>query len=192
MKPAFAFDVCHDLYRVARAVLDSNLHSTDFASHDKYLWRPGLRPRLAEYVADFEIAGKRALASPHLASRLVLFRVHYLGGAELHAARAHLGIGELTWEQWSDEVKARVGRELLRRRMFPPRDYFRDTVHQRAEAKPGPRDSRASTKPHAPRDPRVPREPHSAVNSPHPTTPRGKRAEPLFVRVPNRNTKLAS
>lgn len=135
MKPAFAFDVCHELYRMAREVLDGDLRSTDLAKHEKYLWRPGLRPRLSEYVADFALAGKRALAAPHLASRMVLFRVHYLGRAELHAARAHLGIGELTWEQWSDEVKARVGRELLRRRMFPPRDYFRDVTGPRAEPK---------------------------------------------------------
>jgi hypothetical protein len=180
VKPAFAFDVCHELYRVARAVLDSNLHSTDLAGHDKYLWRPGLRPRLAEYVADFEIAGKRALASPHLASRLVLFRVHYIGGAELHAARAHLGIGELTWEQWSDEVKARVGRELLARRIFPPRDYFRDASAPR----PTSRDPRTSAKSHTSRDLRP------AANSPQ-TAKSMKRAEPLFIRDPRRRAKSA-
>ncbi len=189
MKPAFAFDVCHDLYRVAREVLDGKLHSTDFVQHDKYLWRPGLRPRLAEYVADFELAGKRALASPHLASRRVLFKVYFLGRAELHAARAHLGIGELTWEQWSDDVKARVGRELLRRRMFPPRDYFRDLNEPRR-----PRASqthRVGTKPKPQRylDPRfAPKSPQAAP----PAQSRLKRGQPLFVRDSTRNTKVAS
>ena len=28
----------------------------------KFLWRPDLRPRLVEYVADFALAGERALA----------------------------------------------------------------------------------------------------------------------------------
>ena len=128
MKTEFAFDVCHDLYRTAREILDGCLHATDLKSRSKYLWRPDLRPRLAEYVADFTLAGQRALVAPALASRMVLFRVFYLGNAPLHAARAHLGIGELTWEQWSDDVRARVGQELLRRKMFPPRDYFRDST----------------------------------------------------------------
>ncbi len=192
MKPAFAFDVCHGLYRAAREVLDGNMHSTDLVEREKYLWRPGLRPRLAEYVADFALAGRGALASPHLASRLVLFRVFYLGRAELHAARAHLGIGELTWEQWSDEVRARVGRELLRRRIFPPRQYFRE-----ASAPPRPaRDPRAQVSAKQSRSPQPTGDGarfHSARDSraaatPAKPSPRGKRAEPLFVRDPLRRT----
>jgi hypothetical protein len=191
MKPAFAFDVCHGLYRAAREVLEGNMHSTDLVDREKYLWRPGLRPRLAEYVADFALAGQRALASPHLASRLVLFRVHYLGGAELHAARAHLGIGELTWEQWSDDVKARVGRELLRRRIFPPRDYFRDTSEPRTPrvgAKPqrGPQDQSAVMC-SAANDADHPRGAGGAAK----TAPRLKRAQPIFVRNSTRTVKSA-
>ncbi|HEV3218502.1 MAG TPA: hypothetical protein VGZ48_01925 [Candidatus Acidoferrales bacterium] len=202
MKPAFAFDVCHGLYRAAREVLEGNMHSTDLVDREKYLWRPGLRPRLAEYVADFALAGQRALASPHLASRLVLFRVHYLGGAELHAARAHLGIGELTWEQWSDDVKARVGRELLRRRIFPPRGYFRDASEPRTP-RVGARPQRG---PHAAQnDGRDPIAVANGVDDPHKAQrdarcqapaakapPRLKRAQPIFVRDPRRGSKLAS
>lgn len=129
MNPAFAFDVCHDIYVAAREALDGDLHATALGQREKYLWRPDLRPRLAEYVADFALAGQRALDAPALASRLALFRVFYLGRAPLHAARGHLGISELTWEQWSDDVRARVGREILRRRLFPPRDYFRDEAY---------------------------------------------------------------
>jgi len=128
MKPPFAFDVCHDLYLTAREILDGVLHASEIESRAKYLWRPDLRPRLAEYVADFTLAGKHSLRAPELASRMALFRVFFLGCAELHAARAHLGIGELTFEQWRDDVRDRVGRELLRRKMFPPRDYFRDSI----------------------------------------------------------------
>ncbi len=180
MKPAFAFDVCHDLYRAAREVLDGDLHSTDLVKREKFLWRPALRPRLAEYVADFALAGQRALASQHLASRLVLFRVFYLGRAELHAARAHLGIGELTWEQWSDEVRTRVGSELLRRRMFPPRDYFRDVSEPRAASEP--RRSARSTGEHSGRDARV--------ATPLPRL--AKSQQPLFVRDTRRIPKVAS
>lgn len=150
MKTEFAFDVCHDLYRTAREILDGSLHATDLKSRSKYLWRPDLRPRLAEYVADFTLAAQKALDAPALASRMVLFRVFYLGHAELHAARAHLGIGELTWEQWSDDVRARVGQELLRRKMFPPRDYFRDSacVAEDKAVKQGAAASRSDKMPH--------------------------------------------
>jgi len=113
------------------------LGASDLMSHTKYLWRPDLRPRLSEYVADFALAGQKALGAPELASRMILFRVFYLGNANLHAARAHLGISELTWEQWSDDVRLRVGREILHRRIFPPRDYFRDeTVVKRGNERP--------------------------------------------------------
>ncbi len=137
MKPTFAFDVCHELYRAAREVLDGDLGASDLSSHTKYLWRPDLRPRLSEYVADFALAGQKALGAPELASRMILFRVFYLGNTDLHAARAHLGISELTWEQWSEDVRNRVGLEILHRRIFPPRDYFKDaTVVARGSERP--------------------------------------------------------
>lgn len=125
MKPEVAFDVCHDVYLVAREALDGDLAASNLSSQDKYLWRPDLRPRLAEYVADFSLAGRRALSAPALASRATLFDVYHVGCAELQSARKHLGVGEITWSQWVDEVRVRVGGELLRRGMFPPRDYFR-------------------------------------------------------------------
>jgi hypothetical protein len=60
------------------------------------------------------------------ASRLVMFRVYYLGGADYQAARRHLGIGEFTWADWADEIRRRVGRELTRAGVFPPARYFRE------------------------------------------------------------------
>lgn len=125
MKPEIAFDVCHDVYLAAREVLDGKLGTTDLNSREKYMWRPDLRPHLAEYVADFALAGQRALAEAGQASRLEMFRVFYVRGTEYNAARGRLGICERTWASWADEVRSRVGSELLRRGMFPPRDYFR-------------------------------------------------------------------
>jgi hypothetical protein len=63
-----------------------------------------------------------------LASRLALFDLFHVGAAEHEAARKHLGISELTWIQWNDDVRLRVGRELLRRRIFPPKQYFRGMI----------------------------------------------------------------
>lgn len=180
MKPTEAFDVCHDIYLAARESVDARLPTMQLDSASKFLWRPNVRPRLIEYVADFALAGERALApddpaksfsrsahngrgcelscshpkagkdlgtaatrrhvvsidegpshwacgerEPRRASRLILFRMYYLGGAEYQAARRLLGIGELTWTAWTDEIRTCVGRELLRRGIFPPSRYFR-------------------------------------------------------------------
>jgi hypothetical protein len=177
MLATFAFDVCHDVYRAAREVIDSKIPTLNMEASGKYTWRPDRMPRLAEYVADFARAGERALgesgralgsvrreasragrigsmrfassngrdlsrtgqagvpvlqgrlrASPSQqrlrASRMVMFRVFYLGGAEYAAARRHLGISELTWADWADEIRARVGRELASAGVFPPSKYF--------------------------------------------------------------------
>ena len=133
MKPCYAFDICHEVYGNARQVLDHRLRTVQLEASSKYLWRPDHRPRLAEYVADFALAGQRALGARRLASRLILFRVYYLGGAEYHTARKHLGISELTWADWADEIRDRVGRELLRAGMFPPGRYFHEPSDEESE-----------------------------------------------------------
>src|ERR1019366_4907182 len=128
MLATFAFDVCHDVYRAAREVIDSKIPTLNLESSGKYMWRPDRMPRLAEYVADFARAGERALdghgAGAPRASRMVMFRVYYLGGAEYQAARRHLGISELTWADWAEEIRTRVGREFTRSGIFPPSKYF--------------------------------------------------------------------
>ena len=134
MKPEVAFDICHGVYLAAREALGGDLAASDLELHDKYLWRPDLRPRMAEFSADFSLAGRKALSRAALASRATLFEVFFLGCADVHAARKHLGIGEITWAQWTQDVKWRVGRELMRRRMYPPRDYFRKMSEPRRAA----------------------------------------------------------
>jgi hypothetical protein len=161
MLATFAFDVCHDVYRAARDVIDAKIPTLNAENSGKYQWRPDRMPRLAEYVCDFARAGERALGGarggdfdasssgpilgesrqaeacstahraspsqkPFRASRMAMFRVFYLGGAEYQAARRHLGISELTWADWSDEIRRRVGRELTSAGVFPPSRYFRE------------------------------------------------------------------
>ena len=65
---------------------------------------------------------------PLRASRMAMFRVYYLGGADYQAARRHLGISEITWEDWAEEIRREVGRELTRAGVFPPSKYFRETT----------------------------------------------------------------
>jgi len=179
MLATFAFDVCHDVYRAAREVIDTKIPTLNAEISGKYQWRPDRMPRLAEFICDFARAGERALGgeggrggkgsegtkgiqascdgrlsraphslasstsstsltsltsltsfrpcSPRRASRMAMFRVYYLGGAEYHAARRHLGISEFTWADWADEIRRLVGRELTRSRVFPPSRYFQET-----------------------------------------------------------------
>jgi hypothetical protein len=150
MLATFAFDVCHDVYRAAREAIDTRVATLNAESSGKYQWRPDRMPRLAEYVCDFARAGERVLgfnsvegqirgrqaayrelgANPPeksiRASRMVMFRIYYLGGAEYQAARRHLGISELNWTDWAEEIRRDVGRELTRTGVFPPSKYFRE------------------------------------------------------------------
>jgi hypothetical protein len=134
MLATFAFDVCHDVYRAAREVIDTKIATVNLETSGKYTWHPDRMPRLAEYVADFALAGERALeghaklhaAGALRASRMAMFRVFYLGGAEYSVARRHLGISELTWADWAEEIRGRVGGELARAGVFPPSKYFRE------------------------------------------------------------------
>jgi hypothetical protein len=127
VKPEMAFDVCWEVYKSAKEVLEakrgiSALKVSDAAS--KFSWRPDVRPRLNEWVADFALAGKAALEGPDWASRMVLFRVFYLGLAPYDRARHFVGLSERGWVNWTEEIRRHCGEELLRRGMFPPRKYF--------------------------------------------------------------------
>ena len=129
IKPEFVFDVCWEVYRGAREILDAKrggVAAVDWQQDSKYLWRPDLRPKLKDWVADFALAGQAALDEPECASRMVMFRLYYLGLAEYNRARHFLGLTEYTWANWQDDIRRYCGKELLRRGMFPPRKYFRN------------------------------------------------------------------
>ncbi len=136
MKARFAFDVCLEVYRNARVVLNEKLPTLRAESSNKYAWKPDRKPGLAEYAADFALAGERALRKKSHASRLIMFRVYYLGDAEYQAARGHLGISSLTWADWAEEIRDRVGRELIRRGLFPPGRYFHCRAVRRKRNRP--------------------------------------------------------
>jgi hypothetical protein len=126
VKPELAFDVCWEVYRGAKEVLEAKrgISAVSLSESTKFLWRPDVHPRINEWVADFALAGKAALDGPDWASRMVLFRVYYLGLAPYEKARHFLGLGERSWVNWTEEIRRACGNELLRRGMFPPRRYF--------------------------------------------------------------------
>jgi hypothetical protein len=69
---------------------------------------------------------RESLTCVSRASRMTMFRLYYLGGAEYQAARRQMGISEITWADWAEEIRRRVGSELTRAGMFPPAKYFRE------------------------------------------------------------------
>src|SRR5258707_2404682 len=122
-KPELAFDGCWEVHRGAREVLETKrgLSTLDWKEATKFLWRPDIRPRLNEWVADFALAGQAALDGPDRASRMVMFRLYYLGLAPYENARHFLGFSEPSWGKWSEGNRPPRGKELLRRGMVPPR-----------------------------------------------------------------------
>src|SRR5712664_3459513 len=108
VKPELAFDVCWEVYRGARDVLETKrgVSALNWKDTGKFLWRPDFRPRLNEWVADFALAGQAALDGPDWASRMVMFRVYYLGLAPYENARHFLGLSERSWVNWSEESAA--------------------------------------------------------------------------------------
>jgi hypothetical protein len=96
----------------------------------------GGRVRGKNLAGGMEVKRKQAEACStstyRRASLLVMFRVYYLGGAEYTSARRHLGISEITWGDWAEEIRAGVGRELMKVGVFPPARYFRETSRAKA------------------------------------------------------------
>lgn len=136
-----AFDVCHGLFSEVREICYIRLATSNFDSIGDGLWRPRHKPELIDYCADFALAGKAALDRPGRRKLLPLFRIFHLGGASYVAARRHLGVGEITWSDWVDQIRASVGQELLRRKIFPPSKYFilrTDIISSPAELIPQP------------------------------------------------------
>lgn len=62
-KPELAFDVCWEVYRGAREVLETKrgISALKLEKAGQFLWRPDIRARLNEWEADFALAGQAAL-----------------------------------------------------------------------------------------------------------------------------------
>ena len=120
MRSEEVFDICLERFRGLRGWLDGRIRAVDMTvpGASGYQWRPE-RARAQEYVADFEIAGLRALARPVWAGRRRMFSVYYLHGIEYRRAIAMLGVPTGTFDYWSAQIKRTVGREFERAGIFP-------------------------------------------------------------------------
>src|SRR5258705_9599438 len=83
VKPELAFDVCWEVYRGAREVLETKrgISALNWKDTGKFLWRPDFRPRLNEWAADFALAGGAGLFGAGWGFRLGLVPLFYLGVA---------------------------------------------------------------------------------------------------------------
>src|SRR5258706_10163536 len=98
LKPELAFDVCWEVYRGAREVLETKrgISALNWKDTGKFLWRPDFRPRLNEWAADFALAGEAGLHWAEFASPIVLFSPYYPGASAHLNARDLLCVGEYT------------------------------------------------------------------------------------------------
>lgn len=137
ISPQYAFETCWQVYQRIQseahgiAILQSDAPSGCGSAG----WRPQNAAEGKDYAADFALAGQKALEGPEHASRLILFRVYHLGLAPYENARYFLGISEKTWEQWTKEISERVGKELMRRGLWPTRKYFGEKTRPRTPKK---------------------------------------------------------
>ena len=128
MKAKDVFEICHARYRGLQEWLAESageVRAVDLATPAQgYQWRPE-RGRAAEYVADFERIGRRALRRPEWRGRLKLFEIYFLHSLEYRRAIALVGVAAGTFDYWMAEVKRALGREFRRTGLFPPHLYFR-------------------------------------------------------------------
>lgn len=127
MRAQDVFDICLERYRGLRAFLHGRISAVklDVPAAAGYQWRPE-RAKPGEYVADFELAGERALDRPSWKGRQRLFVIYFLRGVEYRRAIALVGVPSGTFDWWAQQVKRTVGRELERAGLFPPWRYFRE------------------------------------------------------------------
>jgi hypothetical protein len=119
------FDVCLASYRSLGKGIGRKMSAVDMTRPSNgYAWRPE-HVRAAEYVADFEAAGARALRRCEWKGRRKLFVIYFLSELDYKRAIKLVGVSENTFEYWASQVKNAVGRECARVGLFPPQEYFR-------------------------------------------------------------------
>jgi hypothetical protein len=126
MRPQDIFAACHARYRSARR-RRAHLGVPDPNQPAGYHWRP-VAARAADYLADFELAGQRALARPSWAGRRRLFEIYFLQLVPYRRAIYLVGVPAGTFDWWMQQIKRDVGLELDRAGLYPPARYFRQTA----------------------------------------------------------------
>lgn len=122
-----AFDVSHEVYTAIRADLDGIAIPDPAKPPSDGVWRPNSSARGEEFVADFALAGNAALKEVGKLPLQITFKLYYLSLTpfeNLRGMKDFLHIREDVIAGWLDEIREAVGKEILRRGIFPPRSYF--------------------------------------------------------------------
>lgn len=125
-----AFDKCHEVYRACwdECYVKRHMQAVTMEAFKKSNWKPDRKPRPEDFLADFAIAGETALAGEGFHSRLILFRAHYVSLAPWESVRHFLGLSEMGWVRWTEDIRKVVGSELVRRGVYPVKAYFEEMV----------------------------------------------------------------
>ncbi|MGH9522714.1 MAG: hypothetical protein ACRD3E_09305 [Terriglobales bacterium] len=78
-----------------------------------------------EYIADFQLAGERALAN--YPKRFRAFVLYYVEGTKRDLVIRELSLRDGTFDRWCDHIRKSVGEELRTTDLYPPRMYRRRT-----------------------------------------------------------------
>src|SRR5271165_3293730 len=141
IRPRDAFKVCWELYQSIRGDLEGIPLLDPGKPPSDHAWRPNRGPRGNEFVADFHLACERSLEGPGYASRLILCRLYVIGMNPWQEVRQFMEIREDVAAMWLEEIEDRAGKEIMRRGLFPPRQYFGERSRPRRDAQRGPSQS---------------------------------------------------
>ena len=118
--------MCREVYRSAREALESKrgISARELEALGKVFMALGHPPEAERMDGGLSIGGQAALDGPDWASRMVMFRLYYLGLASYETARHFLGLSEHSWVNWSEQEPPSPRQRASASRMFPPRKYF--------------------------------------------------------------------
>ncbi len=120
MKPEEIFDIVLNRVRECQAMAGRITAIRADACAKDGPPRVGNKP--AEYVADFELAGKHVLSRWPI--RLEVFRLYYVTGRDYRDSIELLKIKPGTFDWYCSQIKRTVGLELSRRALFSPRQLM--------------------------------------------------------------------
>jgi hypothetical protein len=123
VKREFALDVGRLSRRSRSAGNEARRLHAELAGSSRLLWRPDIRLRLNEWVADFALAGQAALESPEFASHMVMLRLFYLGLTPYDSARHFLGLSEMGLVQMDGRCAPSLRQGIVAPRHVPSRKY---------------------------------------------------------------------
>lgn len=130
MRPADAFEITHERYQQCKQLTVKLGAINPAACAKQETQRAPQITKVMAFCLDFELAGGKALKGHQ--KRLLMFQFHFCGQGDKERTKKALRIGESTFWYWSGEIKKAVGRELRKRGLYPPGNYFNSVTVERS------------------------------------------------------------